>query len=580
MRSSRNAAFVAFCALASPVLGGTWYVDATAPVGGNGLSWSASFPDLQSALSAATPGDVVRVAAGTYFPGPIGSPRSLTFTIPAGVTVLGGLQGRGSATPDVASANPSILHGDLGRNDLPNRVNRAENASSVVTSSAHGATIEGFTITAGQTQSGFAAGGSGIRITGGDIRVVDCRFLDNVSLASGGGAGVFDASPRFERCAFENNSAQQTGGGVHASGNSSVTLRDCKVEANVGGVGAGLAITGPSQAFVERCEFLSNVGQIGTGSGPGAAVSARFSPTVVPASATFLECRFDSNSTGAGGGGIISFDSDVTIRRCVFTRNSALFDGGGGVYFDGGSILLESSSFVDNHTRSAGLAIFVAPGTNASVANCTITGNTDTGAPLTSVASVYVLGSLSLSNSILWNNRDGLGTGQSAQIRSASSGSVQFSNSIIQGWTGVFNAVPVPPAANVFGVDPRFVDADGADGILGTIDDDLRLAIGSPAIDAGTSSVLTPDSMLDLVRGPRVVGEAVDLGAIERPCLADLDDDGNIAVATPDLAVDINDLLYFLEAFEVGSSGVDLTGDNAVDVDDLLSFLAHFESGC
>jgi hypothetical protein len=243
-------------------------------------------------------------------------------------------------------------------------------------------------------------------------------------------------------------------------------------------------------------------------------------------------------------------------------------------------VLVESSTFVDNHTRAAGLAVFVAPGTNVAVTNCTITANTDTGAPLTSVASVYVLGSLNLSNSILWNNRDGLGSGQSAQIRSASSGTVQFASNIIQGWTGTFGTTPVPPSANVFAADPRFVDADGQDNVPGTPDDNLRLAPGSPAIDVGNTSALTPESALDLAGAPRVIGASVDLGAFERPCPADLDNDGTLQTASPDQAVDINDLLYFLTAFEAGMPTVDLNGDNATDVDDLLLFLSHFESGC
>jgi hypothetical protein len=56
---------------------------------------------------------------------------------------------------------------------------------------------------------------------------------------------------------------------------------------------------------------------------------------------------------------------------------------------------------------------------------------------------------------------------------------------------------------------------------------------------------------------------------------------------TGDLAVDINDLLSFLNAFEAGQSTADLdngsstgTPDGAVDINDLLFFLIHFEAGC
>lgn len=68
-------------------------------------------------------------------------------------------------------------------------------------------------------------------------------------------------------------------------------------------------------------------------------------------------------------------------------------------------------------------------------------------------------------------------------------------------------------------------------------------------------------------------------------CFADLD--GSRATASPDGSVDINDLLFFLAAFEQGSSSADLdngsgTGvhDGGVDINDLLFFLARFEAGC
>jgi hypothetical protein len=68
-------------------------------------------------------------------------------------------------------------------------------------------------------------------------------------------------------------------------------------------------------------------------------------------------------------------------------------------------------------------------------------------------------------------------------------------------------------------------------------------------------------------------------------CFADLSD--NSGSGTPDNAVDISDLLFFLAAFESGSTAADLdngsstgTPDGGVDVNDLLFFLARFEAGC
>jgi hypothetical protein len=70
-------------------------------------------------------------------------------------------------------------------------------------------------------------------------------------------------------------------------------------------------------------------------------------------------------------------------------------------------------------------------------------------------------------------------------------------------------------------------------------------------------------------------------------CPADLDDGSGVGI--PDGGVDINDLLYFLAAFEAGNAHADLdndgdpsigTPDGGVDINDLLFFLARFQSGC
>ncbi len=68
-------------------------------------------------------------------------------------------------------------------------------------------------------------------------------------------------------------------------------------------------------------------------------------------------------------------------------------------------------------------------------------------------------------------------------------------------------------------------------------------------------------------------------------CPADLDD--GTGTGTPDDAVTIDDLLFFLARYEAGALAADLddgsgtgTHDGAVTIDDLLFFLAHYEGGC
>ena len=70
-----------------------------------------------------------------------------------------------------------------------------------------------------------------------------------------------------------------------------------------------------------------------------------------------------------------------------------------------------------------------------------------------------------------------------------------------------------------------------------------------------------------------------------QPCPADLDDGSGLGHV--DFGVDINDLLFFLTAYEAGDLPADLDNgsgngvfDNAVDISDLLFFLARYEGGC
>jgi len=69
------------------------------------------------------------------------------------------------------------------------------------------------------------------------------------------------------------------------------------------------------------------------------------------------------------------------------------------------------------------------------------------------------------------------------------------------------------------------------------------------------------------------------------PCIADVDD--GTMTGTPDEGVTIDDLLYYLHAFELGLLSADVddgtftgTKDGGVTIDDLLYYLWRFEQGC
>jgi hypothetical protein len=105
-------------------------------------------------------------------------------------------------------------------------------------------------------------------------------------------------------------------------------------------------------------------------------------------------------------------------------------------------------------------------------------------------------------NTIFWNNSP-----NQVEDQPNTNHPAMLQHCIVSGgYTGIGN----------LNVNPMFVDADGPDNTVGTLDDDLRLMPGSPAIQAGkpdTSGTSLPPT--DHKLEPRIVLDTVDIGAYE-----------------------------------------------------------------
>ena len=173
-----------FLSLTLPARAAVHHVKADATGANDGSSWLDAFIELQSALTAAEPGDEIWVAAGTYTPdydvasGLHTGDRSATFQLKSGVALYGGFVGAETVRDqrDLA-ATESILSGDLSADDGDSRpgcepnsggattngggagdgntdpCTRGENSNTVVTAFDVGPStiLDGFTITAGNT---------------------------------------------------------------------------------------------------------------------------------------------------------------------------------------------------------------------------------------------------------------------------------------------------------------------------------------------------------------------------------------------------------------------------------------------
>ena len=223
-----------------------------------------------------------------------------------------------------------------------------------------------------------------------------------------------------------------------------------------------------------------------------------------------------------GGGLYISGGSPV-VANVNFIKNYAVNHGSGmATQIAGSTPLVINSTFSGNWTNFNGAManLFSA---NPTVVNTTFAGNTGNNAGaivnLESGASV-------MRNVIMWNNG-------SREILLHNGGVIDIQYSTIAG-------VTVYAGTGNSNADPLFVDADGPDNVYGTLDDDLRLLAGSPAIDAGNNDAVPADASdmdgngnssetapIDMAGGPRFAdtpvtdsgnGPApiVDMGAFER----------------------------------------------------------------
>ncbi len=280
----------------------TWYVDDDAPLGGDGITWATAFKYLQDGLWVTLTGDEVHVAQGAYKPDQdeagnvTPGDREATFRLFPGVGLYGGYAGlsdpNDSDDRDV-ELYETVLSGDLNGDDGPGFANNGENSCHVVRDwwGEGEATLDGFTITAGNADTD--AGGGGLCCSERSPMVANCVITGNMAAGSSwGGGGVWCSpwsSPVFSNCAI--------------LGNASAGDYD--------GGGGGVFVCGGGAAFV-NCAIMGNMATTGGG------------VYTLHDWSTFTNCLIAGNEA-SWGGGFHSSDGDFALVNCTITAN----DGGG-----------------------------------------------------------------------------------------------------------------------------------------------------------------------------------------------------------------------------------------------------------
>ncbi|UCF42416.1 MAG: right-handed parallel beta-helix repeat-containing protein [Planctomycetota bacterium] len=368
----------------------------------------------------------------------------------------------------------------------------ADNGYHVVTGSETepNAILDGFTITGGNAD----LHGGGMYNFSGSPTVANCNFVGNSGYNTGGMCNLHKSNPTVTNCTFIDNGGTgmfnaDIGGGVEPS---SPTVTNCTF---IGNNGAGMwtsygsptvtnctfignnysgMLNSYAAGTVTNCTFIGNVGYNGGG------MLNSYSTTTVTG------CTFIGNSAPeSSGGGMWNHFESPTVTNCTFIGNSAVQKGGGMINMMGSDPEVTNCLFIGNSaSEGGGMYNWQASPT---LTNCTFSGNSAAG---DNGGGIFTKGAASpaLTNCILWDNTAGGWLVETNQIYDDPLSSTTIHYTCVEGWTGAFGG------AGNHGDDPLFVDADGADDIVGTEDDNLRLSAGSACIDAGANAAVPADS--------------------------------------------------------------------------------------
>jgi hypothetical protein len=221
--------------------------------------------------------------------------------------------------------------------------------------------------------------------------------------------------------------------------------------------------------------------------------------------AVLINCTFTGNKAGENGGALWISDADPTLINCTIRGNSATQTGGGVMFNTDNWTKLFNCVISGNSAGTTGGGIHASfCYADRTMVNCVVTGNS--AGEKGGGAYFGSDGDLRPTNCIFWGNTDEDGSGESAQF---GPGQPEVYYCCIQGWTGNYGGI------GSFGDDPQMVDADGPDNVYGTKDDNPRLSLGSPCIDAGDNSAVPPSVQTDPDGNPRIANHVVDVGAYE-----------------------------------------------------------------
>jgi hypothetical protein len=441
---------------------------------GNGATWATAFGSLQDALLISANGDVIRVAAGTYYPFN-GNKRDTSFVLKNGVKVLGGYPKPGTYPPlppeqepprdSSGKKNLTILSGEVQKDGID-----TNNSFHVVIAHLLDSTtlLDGFTITNGHARGSneyYKSYGGGAMVVAGNPTFKNLIFRNNNAF-SGGGLAILSGHGFYENINVADNTASIGAGIIVEDDNNHPITGDFKFNEIYAAnnhssfMGGGFA-SRSSNIEIYNSSFVDNYGNA---YGGGLAIDGG-KLTLINSTVTGNSC--DTISVNSSGGGIYEHSYGSVYQNVLLANNSA--NRGGGVVFVNQYSKYSGITFCGNIASQEGNAFYCQTCSNSK-----------------------------LQNSII----DSIGNGKKAYFINPGSWSFSFFNCLFQGQTNG----GLDSGGNIVNQDPMYNNPS-----LG----DYNLKTGSPAINSGYNAFSLPGIMRDLNNKVRIAGGTVDMGAYE-----------------------------------------------------------------
>ena len=373
--------------------------------------------------------------------------------------------------------------------------------------------------------------GGAIFVQEANLVLTNCEISNNASVTSGGGIQADLANLTLTDCVLTNNTAGDFGGGVNTSGggasNSFISLTNCQISDNqatneyqaagYNTFGGGVSIQDVTTATVTGCTITGNTAG-GNGSSLGGGIGCRYT-----ANLTIEDSLFSDNETRTLGGGLLITETgNVSISNTTLANNEGGFGGGGlGDYGNQQTTLTNCTLHGNTSAFGYGAGLYTRGTTTISILNSTITGN-DTRGNLG--GGIFTASnSLLIANSIVAFNSDANGVDVDLQREGSN-----FVGFLAPNLFSELNASLLTPdeiietdPANVFAVTSTtnetltgtLADNGGPVPTVLILSEGAAQNAGSDTDKDGNSLNITPE--LDARGLPRIVGDEVDLGAVE-----------------------------------------------------------------